>query len=299
MHPDVQVISLAKEDRRSVEARREMLNTADVAILCLPDAAAREAAALTGGKTRLIDASTAHRTHSDWEYGLPELAPGQADAIAKASRVSNPGCYPTGFILMVRPLVDAGLLANEAAVSVNAVSGYSGGGKTLIASFEDPGAEAPISSKIYTYGLDLQHKHVPEMTAHTGLSHAPLFAPSVGRFHQGMLVQVPIALWVQPGQPTAGQFRACLEARYSGSRFVRVASHAETQEAKRLDPEGNNATNNLTIHILSNEERGQVLLCAVLDNLGKGASGAAVQNMNLMLGLPEERGLTVATSKAA
>ena len=207
LHPDVQVISLAKEDRRSVEARREMLNTADVAILCLPDAAAREAAALTGGKTRLIDASTAHRTHSEWEYGLPELAPGQADAIAKASRVSNPGCYPTGFILMVRPLVDAGLLANDLRVSVNAVSGYSGGGKTLIASFEDPGSEAPISSNIYTYGLDLQHKHVPEMTAHTGLSHAALFAPSVGRFHQGMLVQVPIALWVQPGQPTAGQIR--------------------------------------------------------------------------------------------
>ncbi len=298
-HPDVQVISLAREDRRSIEARREMLNTADVAILCLPDAAAREAASLSGGKTRLIDASTAHRVHADWQYGLPELSQDQPSIIAGANRVANPGCYPTGFILLTKPLVDAGLLSADQPVSVNAVSGYSGGGKTLIASFEDAGAESPIESSIYTYALELEHKHVPEMTVHTGLANPPLFTPSVGRFHQGMLVQVPLALWALPGNPTADQIRRCLEERYAESQFVQVASHAETIDAKRLDPEGNNGTNELKIHVASNESRGQAVLYAVLDNLGKGASGAAVQNLNLMLGLPEERGLTVAPSKAA
>ena len=220
-----------KEDRLSIEARREILRRPQ---FLPPDAAAREAASLSGGKTRLIDASTAHRVHADWQYGLPELSQDQPSIIAGANRVANPGCYPTGFILLTKPLVDAGLLSADQPVSVNAVSGYSGGGKTLIASFEDAGAESPIESSIYTYALELEHKHVPEMTVHTGLANPPLFTPRFTGSIRGCWFRF-LGPWALPGNPTADQIRAPGGAR--GKPIVQVASHAETIDAKRLDPE--------------------------------------------------------------
>ena len=286
---DIELVSLPDERRKDPQARAEMLNTADLAILCLPDAAAREAVSLIETPdVRVVDASTAHRTDPDWAYGLPEMGAGQPGRIAASKRVANPGCYPTGAILMVRPLVEADLLPADFPLTVNAISGYSGGGKSLIARFEETGGDA--AQPFYVYGLNLEHKHLDEMQVHGLLQHRPLFVPSVGRFRQGMIVQVPLQLWALPGSPKPRDIHAALADRYRDQRFVSVAPLAEGPS--ELDPESLNGSNDLRIFVFGNEDQEQVLLAAVLDNLGKGASGAAVQNMNLMLGLEAQAGLS-------
>ena len=283
---DLELILLG-DRRRDVEARREALNGADAVILCLPDDAAREAVAMIENPAvRVIDASTAYRVDPAWTYGFAEMAPGQREKIAAAKRVSNPGCYPTGFIGLVRPLVSAGIIPAGWPVTVNAVSGYSGGGKAMIAEFE-AGAE-PYRA----YGLSLKHKHVPEMTLHTGLERPVLFAPAVGAYRQGMLVEVPLHLAALPSSPSVEVVHGALVEAYADARFVEVASLETTEAMTGIDPEGLNGTNRMRLHVFGDREGAQVRLVALLDNLGKGASGAAVQNLNLMLGLAEDAGLS-------
>lgn len=290
---DLEFIRLAGDRRKDPAARREALNAADIAILCLPDDAAREAAAMVENRvTRLIDASTAFRVAEGWTYGFPELAAGHREAIAAATRVSNPGCYPTGAIALIRPLVTAGLLPPTYPIAVNAVSGYSGGGKSLIARMEDASAPNAVHSAHFVYGLTLEHKHVPEMQKHGKLDRRPIFAPSVGRFRQGMIVQLPLQFADMATGVSVAAIRDALEAWYAGSPFVTVADDAETAaRAGLLDPEELNDTNMLRLFVFGNDKHGQAVLAAQLDNLGKGASGAAVQNLNLMLGLDERTGL--------
>ncbi len=289
---DINLISIDPARRKDEAARAEALNAADVAILCLPDEAAREAVSLIrNGRTKVIDASTAYRTATGWTYGFAELRPGQREAIRSARFVSNPGCYPTGFLALIRPLVAAGLVPADWPLTVNAVSGYSGGGKAMIAEFEHVGAENYTRTPLRIYATNLTHKHVPEMQAHAGLAHPPLFSPAVGRYAQGMLVEVPLQLFALPGRPTLEQVQATLSAAYEGERFVTVASLAECAAVKTLDPEGLNGTNGLKLFVFGNAAVGQARLVALLDNLGKGASGAAVQNLNLLAGLDEGAGL--------
>lgn len=290
---ELELIHLTGETRKDTAARRAALNDADIAILCLPDDAARDAIAMIDNDTsRVIDASTAHRVADGWAYGFPEMTTDQTGAIAAATRVANPGCYPTGSIALTRPLVDAGILPASFPLTVNAVSGYSGGGKGLIARMENASADNAVDSAYFGYGLTLAHKHAPEMKVHGGFDHTPLFTPNVGRFRQGMIVEVPLQLWSLPGTPGIEAIRDTLSARYEGCRFVSVATAEETSDhAAMLDPEDLNDTNNLRLYVFGNAETGQAVLAAQLDNLGKGASGAAVQNMNLMLGLDEAAGL--------
>ena len=284
---DLEFLSLGETERKDPARRREMLNAADLVVLCLPDEAAREAVSLIESPAvRVIDASSAHRTSEGWTYGFPELTLGQAEAVANAKRVTNPGCYPTGAIALVRPLVDAGLLPTDVPLTVNAVSGYSGGGRKLIERHENASAPDHIAAPYHVYGLKLAHKHVEEMRVHSGLTHRPLFVPSVGRFHSGMITQVPLQLWSLPGRPSAEAIREALQAAYEGQAFVQVAGAEESAALERLEPEGLNGSNDMRLHVFGNAraDEPQVLLAAVYDNLGKGASGAAVQNLNLMLG---------------
>ena len=281
---DLQFISLADDRRKDAGARREAMNAADAVILCLPDAAAIEAVAMIDNpRTRVIDASTAFRVAEGWTYGFAEMDPAQRGAIAASTRVSNPGCYPTGFIGLMRPLVRAGLVPADWPVSVNAVSGYSGGGKAMIAEFEGSARPQPFRA----YGLSLMHKHVPEMTLHSGLTRDVLFAPAVGNYRQGMLVEVPLHLSALPGTPALEALHAELTKAYACSRFVEVAPLKVTEPMTGLDPEGLNGTNCMRLHVFGDRGGSQVRLVALLDNLGKGASGAAVQNLNIMLGLDE------------
>ncbi len=289
---DVELLRLPESDRKDAAARAGMLNAADLAILCLPDEAAREAVAvIENPAVKVIDASTAHRTHPDWVYGFPELETDQPRRIGEAKRVANPGCYALSSIALLHPLVAAGLLPVDYPVTINAVSGYSGGGRKLIEQFEKADAPDHIDSPLRVYALGLAHKHVPEIHKHGGLRTRPLFVPSVGRFHQGMIVQVPIHLGALPGRPGAGDLHAVLSSHYRGRRFVAVAPLDETRAMGHLDPEGLNGTSEVRLHVFANEAEGHVVLVALLDNLGKGASGQAVQNMNLMLGYPETSGL--------
>ena len=291
---ELSLVALSDAERKDSNARARALNSADVVILCLPDDAAREAVTLIENPdVRVIDASTAHRTADGWAFGFPEMDPGQRAILRSAKRVSNPGCYPTGFIALARPLVRAGLLPADAPVTVNAVSGYSGGGKSMIAEFEDEKAPNYTHTVFRTYGLTLEHKHVEEMQVHSGLAHRPLFAPSVGRFYRGMAVEIPLQLWSLPCRPSSAQLHAVLADAYRGEKLIEVASVEENAAKAKstLDAEELKNTNRLKLYVFGNDKHAQVRLVAVLDNLGKGASGAAVQNLNAMMGWPETEGL--------
>jgi N-acetyl-gamma-glutamyl-phosphate reductase len=286
------LIVLGEAERKEARARKAALNDADIVILCLPDEAAREAAALIENTTtRVIDASSAHRVAPGWTYGFAELEPGGYDAISAANRVSNPGCWATGFLSILRPLVRAGLVPADFPVTANGVSGYSGGGKAMIAEFENTDAPDHTQSVSRLYGLNLSHKHIPEMTLHAGLAHPPLFDPSVGRFHRGMLVEVPLQLWALPGTPTPRDIHAALARAYPDRPLVKVASLEDAAAARTLDAEILANSNGLTLYVFANEKARQARVVAAFDNLGKGAGGAAVQNLNIMLGLPETTGL--------
>ncbi len=289
---EIELLRLPEAARKDPAGRAEMLNAADLAILCLPDQAARAAVAMIENPAvRVIDASTAHRIDPDWVYGFPEYDADQSERIVAAKRVSNPGCYALSAVALIHPLVADGLLPADHPVTVNAISGYSGGGRKLIESFENPDSPDPITASFRIYALGLDHKHVPEIQVHGGLGSRPLFVPSYGRFRQGMIVQIPLQLGALPGSPRAADLHAALARHYCGRRFVTVADPEETHALEYLDPEDMNGTNALKLHVLADEAEGQAVLLGVLDNLGKGASGQAVQNLNLMLGFPESEGL--------
>lgn len=287
--PEFEILTLDETKRKDAAARREALNAADIAILCLPDEAAVEAVALIdpASATRVIDASSAHRVAGGWTYGFPELT--GHEAVANARRVTNPGCYPTGFLALVAPLVRSGLLPTDWPYTVNAVSGYSGGGKALIERFA---AEGDIAFRAYALGLE--HKHRAEMKHHAGLAHGVIFAPAVVPAYRGMIVEVPLHLGAMPGGVTAAALRAALREFYAGSPVVAVAEDGDLSELLlRADQPASDA---MTLHVRGNAGGWHALLIAVLDNLGKGASGAAIQSLNLMCGLPEATGLRLAAA---
>lgn len=289
---DLDLVAIDPARRKEPQARRDMLNAADLVILCLPDDAAREAVQLIeSNSVKVIDASTAHRTALGWTYGFPEMSKAQRQEIAGSRRVANPGCYPTGFIALVRPLVEAELLPRGWPITANSVSGYTGGGRRMIAEFEDERSPDYTRAPYRIYALTLAHKHVPEMQCHAGLVHRPLFAPAVGRYAQGMIVEVPLQLNALPAAPSLEDLHAALARTYAGEPFIDVVSLEEAAAVKTLDPERLNGTNRMALYVFGSDELGQARLVALLDNLGKGASGAAVQNINLMLGLPERSGL--------
>jgi N-acetyl-gamma-glutamyl-phosphate reductase len=283
---DLDVLTIDPAKRKDDAARAALINAADAVILCLPDEAAREAAGLVANAdTVVIDASSAHRVAPGWTYGFAEMDAQQRAAIAASKRISNPGCYPTGFIALMRPLIRAGLVPPNHLASVNAVSGYSGGGKSMIAEFENGGT----NDDVRIYGLSQSHKHVPEMQTYTGLLRAPFFAPMVARYKQGMIVEVPLHLSALPGHPKRAEIQAALCDAYTGEHFIRVRTIAEADALKGLEPQGLNGTNSMELYVFGSDD--QARLVARLDNLGKGASGAAVQNMNIALGLEESAGL--------
>jgi N-acetyl-gamma-glutamyl-phosphate reductase len=295
--PDVELLEIPEEHRKSDSARREYLQAADLAVLCLPDDASRQAAQwVAEGDARLLDASTAHRVHDGWVYGLPELSPAQRSAIGEARFVSNPGCYPSAFVLLVRPLVDAQLMPAPTPMTIHALSGYSGGGRSLIERWEDPTNALSALPFEAPYALDKVHKHIPEMQKFSGLDVAPQFVPAVGPFRCGMRVQIPVHASTLNGVDPKTLWEV-LEARYRSEPFVRVMPYEPNGDAgeRALDPESCNDTNRIDLHVIGNPS-GHALLVGILDNLGKGASGVAIQNMNIMLGLGETTGLPATTT---
>ncbi len=290
---DLELLTLDEAHRKDAEQRREMLKRADLAVLCLPDAAARETASwLEGSETRILDASTAHRTAAGWVYGLPELEPEQRTAIAGAQRVSNPGCYPTPVILAIRPLLEAALVASDLPLQVHALSGYTGGGRAMLERWEDPSTELATLPYEVPYALDALHKHIPEMQHYARLVREPQFVPAVGPFRCGMRVQLPLHRELLSEGATGKTLWEALDQRYRDEPFVRVQPIAEPLDSDEgsFDPRACNDTNRLDLRVLPHPS-GHVLLVATLDNLGKGAAGAAIQNLNLMLGFDETEGL--------
>jgi N-acetyl-gamma-glutamyl-phosphate reductase len=281
---ELELVGLPAHLRKDVGAKRELLEGVDLTILCLPDEAAKEAAKLVDEMgergPRLIDASSAHRVAPGWVYGFPELTEGQSARIGAARRVTNPGCHATGAIALLRPLTEAGLLPGDFDISIGSISGYSGGGKSMIEAYESGRAPA-----FEHYALGFEHKHMPEICGYSGLVRRPIFMPSVANFRQGMLVSIPLALDALPARPSAADLRAALARHYGTGGYVRIATEAQTTGLGRIEPESLNGTNDLEIHVFANEARRQAVLIAKFDNLGKGASGAAVQNLEIMLGL--------------
>ncbi|MFF7400196.1 N-acetyl-gamma-glutamyl-phosphate reductase [Achromobacter sp. NPDC008082] len=279
---DLQLLTLPDAERKDPQRRAQAINACDVAILCLPDEPARQAAAsVVNPAVRVIDASSAHRTTPGWVYGFPEMSAGQAERIAHAKRVSNPGCYPTGAIALLRPLIQAGLVPSDYPAVVHAVSGYSGGGRASVDAYE--GAGGVQGPAFQLYGLGLAHKHTPEIEAHAGLTQRPVFVPAYGAFRQGIVLTIPLQLRLLPAGVTSQQLHDCLQQHYAGTTHVQVVGRQEAAAQSHLDPQALNGTNDLRLAVYGNEQHGQVLLTAVFDNLGKGASGAAVQNLDLML----------------
>lgn len=279
---DITLLTLPPAERKDTHRRAEMLNSCDIAMLCLPDEAAREAVAMVKNPhVRVIDASSAHRVSPGWAYGFPEMSAEQTQHIRTSKRVTNPGCYPTGAIGLLLPLVNAGLLPADYPVSIHAVSGYSGGGRSAIALYE--GENAASVPTFQAYGLALKHKHVPEIAQYAKLTVAPFFMPAYGAYRQGIVLSVPLQQRLLPHSATPAAIQACLSHHYRHCGHVKVLAQTTAGEAERLDPEALNGTNNMALRVFSNPETGQILLTAVFDNLGKGASGAAVQNLDLML----------------
>jgi N-acetyl-gamma-glutamyl-phosphate reductase len=291
---DIELLEIEAKKRKDTIRRKELLNEADVVFLCLPDAAARESVSMVSNpKTKIVDPSTAHRTDPNWVYGIPELSKEQRERIRDSKRVSVPGCHATGFVMPLYPLVSKGIIPKDYPVTCQSLTGYSGGGRKLISAYED--ADAATKEKLRgprPYGLGLTHKHLPEMQKHAGLENPPAFLPVVGNFYQGMLVSVPLFRRMLKNQIGAKEVHAALQSHYAGQKFVRVMPLFGEGHLNDgfLDPSECNGTNRIEIFIFGNAE--QILLISRFDNLGKGASGAAVQNMNLMLGVKEDEGLT-------
>ena len=293
---DIEIVSIPPEKRKDAQARSHYINSADVAILCLPDNAAREAVIfVTNPNLKILDASSAHRVANGWVYGFPELEEKRREEIQNAKRVSNPGCYPTGFLACLRPLVTSGIIPNDFPVTINAISGYTGGGRKLIEEYQSMSGEQANSYAYGIYGLSFGHKHVKEMHKHSGLQFPPLFVPAVGNFEKGMLVQIPLPLHALQNKPSGKLIHQILEEYYQNEKYVSVAplnDESSLRKGKFLDSQAVNDTNLVELFVFANDETKEALLVARLDNLGKGASGAAVQNLNIMLGLDEDLGLS-------
>jgi N-acetyl-gamma-glutamyl-phosphate reductase len=289
---DLVLVSIDSARRKDPEARRELLNQADVAILCLPDESAREAVAMMdpASQTCLIDASSAFRVDPAWTYGFPELDARQADAIRTSRRITNPGCWPQGFIALVKPLVDAGLMSANFPASYHGVSGYSGGGRKMIEDYE----ANPKASHYAPYALGLNHKHLPEMKKYAGLTRDVIFEPVVGNFAQGMLTSVPLHADLLTAKASAADIHKIIASHFKGRRFVDVAPLETIEKSAEIDPQSLNNTNQMRLHVFGNDARGHILLMAIYDNLGKGASGAAVQNLNLVIGADEAASVNLA-----